>query len=200
MIVIGNVIIEYDYKNEFNGAFRYIQNLVGDNDIVSKNYVKVSVSSSNNQNPSTPVIDNTLGDTYWQSEDIENSWYEIDFVNNSFYLESYVLRMNIVDFYKEWEILGSNDGINYEVIDNQTDFAQPSGIVINKRFICKNPLTKRMFRYQPKGTRFRGDHYVTLHRIDFFGSFMSSHTHIISCLQNINHIYYPHCLFIFTLH
>ena len=173
MLSIGNVKIVYDQENEINGAFRYIQRITHETDIVSKNYVKVTVSSSNNENPSNPIIDNSDQITYWQSKDIDESWYEVDFLNNLFYLESYIFRMNKIDYFKEWKILGSNDGIHYDVLDNHTNYPMPDIEVLNRRFICQTPLTRRIFRYQTKGERYGGQHLTAFHRFDIFGSFVA---------------------------
>ena len=175
MLIIGNVPIIYNENSPLNGSFAYIQKISGTEEIVKENYIKVSVSSSSNQNIELPITNQTF-DTLitWYSRNEENSWYEIDFLNNFFYLESYLIRNHGQDFFREWKILGSNDGINYQEVDHKTDFQKPSETHINILFNCSKPATFRIFRYIPIGTRYLGDYYLFFHRLQFYGSFMDA--------------------------
>ena len=188
MITIGTVPIPFDPERFLNGAFAYIQNITHETDIIKNNYIKLSVSSSINGNLKVPINQKDIENVYFQSSNEVGSWYEIDFINNFFYLETYLLRARAHDFFSEWKIYGSNDGKNYQIVDEIFDFPYPNGDFVNLNFTCKYPSTNRIFRFVPNGLRYGNDNITIIHRIEFFGSFISSrliHNESIKNWQNI---------------
>ena len=84
---------------------------------------KVDVLANSNNDPRYPIITESTTTLAWCSQNIENSWYEVFFNNNSFYLESYSIRTYYHDFFSEWEVYGSNDGYQgFKVDELDTEF------------------------------------------------------------------------------
>ena len=186
MVLIGEVEIPFDSNKPFNGAFKYIQNVTQQNDIVFYNYIRVSVPSAINQYISDPITNITATTHAWESQPKEGSWYEIDFLENCFHLEKYVLRAHSHDFFEEWNMLGSNDGVHYDTVDHVSGFKEPSGnTFVNQFFECSNPLTKRIFRYVPKGPRFyqHNEYASVIHKLEFYGKFTKYCVNNLKCTQ-----------------
>ena len=95
-----NTHISYSSSKPLNGAFKYIQDKTGVEDIVSKQNIKVSVSSTGSTNWKMPVIRKDLDNVYFETQSVQNSWYEVDLLDNYFNIERYVLRINRDDFFK----------------------------------------------------------------------------------------------------
>ena len=172
MVVVGNVPIPYDESNPLNGSFAYLQKITNIEDIVFNKIVKVTVSSIENSNLAIPIIEKNESNVFWLSQPKESNFYEVDFVDNFFYLESFVIRVRGPDFFRNWRILGSDDGINYETLYNATNYQKPSDDYENFHFDCTKKAAKRIFRYETFGNRFDGDTRTYLHRLQFYGRFV----------------------------
>ena len=183
-VKVGNVNIPFKQNDVFNGAFKYLQTLSGTENIC-QNIVKVSASSTQGGRTELPII-RTDEDTsiFWYSQNEKVGWYEIDFKNNKFYLESYVIRDHAQDFHSTWKILGSNDGLKYDVVDEITNYQKPSGTYVNLNFTCKYPKARRIFRFYKDGSRFVNDYLLIFHRLEFFGRFVESRHNLCSYKQN----------------
>ena len=176
MLKFIDVDIPYNEEEPLHGAFYYIQQQTNQNDIAEKGYVKVSVSSIEKgyNNWVLPIIKKDTTNEFLPTDNVENSWYEVDLLNNYFLLNRYVIRMNKADYFSEWEIKGSLDGVNYFTVDHQTDFKQPSETIHTSNFSISNPKIIRVLRYCPIGKRFGGNNQLIIHRLELFGKFVSS--------------------------
>ena len=152
-MISSNVKLRYNPNDPLNGAFTHLQNVFGRSDI-NNGIVKINASSTV-QNLYNPVVirDFTNG-LYWCSNDENGSWYEVDFLQNYFYLKSYVIRTYSHDFFEKWQVLGSNDGVHFDVVDDVTDFEKPTADMHNIHFVCKYPKIRRIFRIVANGKRF----------------------------------------------
>ena len=188
------------YENSpLDGAFTYMQKAFNKVNI-NEGFVKINASSST-QSSESPVIKRNMGtDNFWGSDDENGSWYEVNFLKNSFYLTSYEIRDHPQDFYSAFQVLGSNDGQNFDVVDDVKDFERPNGDTnVNVLFRCKYPKRRKIFRIVTKGVRFYGDHRFYIHRLEFYGIF-NSNPFMNSCQRcnNMLHssIWYILCLII----
>ena len=182
MVIVGNVPIPYDSAHPLNGSFAYLQKITDIKDIVFNKIVKVRVSSTNNSNLAVPLIEtNETANIFWLSKDIDSNFYEVDFVDNFFRLESFVIRFHKNDFMSQWSILGSNDGIHYETLFNASDYRSNINGYGNFHFNCSKIATKRIFRYETHGVRKVNDYYTYLHRLQFYGSFIDPTLMVKTC-------------------
>ena len=173
-MITSNIKFRYNSNDPLNGAFTYLQKEFNKEDI-HEDIVKINASSTE-KNLYNPIIRRDLASgTYWQSKNESRSWYEIDFLQNNFYLKSYLFRTYSWDFFEEWQVLGSNDGTNFDVVDDVTDFKEPTEERHhNILFKCKYPKMRRIFRIVANGKRFYGDYKFIIHRLEFYGMFVSS--------------------------
>ena len=178
-------------NNYFDGAITYLQTIYG-TDLVSKNIIKINVMNPGNAFQNIPVTkrddNNTNINNYYYSTDEEFSYYEIDLLNKSFHLESYSIRCNQQDFFSQWEIQGSNDGIHYTTVDYVEDFEEPTQEHHSQHVICKYPQTVRYIKYQTKDKRFGGDFVLYLYRIEFFGYFVPQIKQKCTCVNSFQFI------------
>ena len=190
-----NVDIPFNEHEPLQGAFAYIQNQTNCTDIVPQKYVKVSVSSAEKSNWEIPIINKTDENSYFPTNDINGSWYEVDLLDNYFLLDTYVIRTNQIDYFKEWKILGSLDGANYFQIDHQQNITPPSEGVHTSNYTLQEPRIIRVFRYAPIGTRYEGNHQLIIHRLELFGKFVKYRApySTILCTQTTT-IYLYYCL------
>ena len=198
-MITSNVKIRYNQNEPLNGAFAYLINKFKDQNI-SEGIVKINVSSTNNKHL-VPVIrrDFITDLEYWRSDPINGSWYEVDFLQNNFYLKSYVIRDGERDFFEKWQVLGSNDGIHFDLIDDVKDYPAVSTFnYVNISFKCKYPKTRRIFRIVANGKRAANDYHFVLHRIEFFGEFVMFRPDFMKTCKCKN--YNSHLLFYFIVY
>ena len=131
----SNDNVEYDSSYPLHGAFYHIQEVTKTDDIAAAQYVKVSVSSSQTTNFTLPILKKDESDSYFQTQVIENSWYEVDLIHNYLIINRYVLRANKIDYFKEWDILGSLDGVKYFVIDHQENISTPTSTLYTSDYL-----------------------------------------------------------------
>ena len=170
-MITSNVILRYNSNDPLNGAFTYLQKKFNKEN-VHENIVKINASSTE-QNLYNPVIRRDfINGTYWRSKDENCSWYEVDFLQNKFYLKSYVIRNYYLDYFEKWEVLGSNDGKQFDLVDDVKDFQKTAKALHNLFFKCKYPKIRRVFRIVANGKRFSGDYKFVIHRLEFYGMFV----------------------------
>ena len=163
---------------------------------INEKIVRIN-SSSSEQNLYNPVIKRDFAiNNYWESKDENGSWYEVDFQQNLFYLKNYFIRAATGDFFSKWQVLGSNDGVNYDVVDDVTDFEKPTTDKLV--FKCKYPKVRKIFRIVTNGKRFTGDSQFVIHRLEFYGSFISS-PFVRTCkINHKNELYYAFMISLFV--
>ena len=167
--MITNFDLKYQSGSTLNGAFTYLQNYYGRTDI-HNGIVKINVSSTNgNHDKTTPIVKRDIGDGTWGSISENGSWYEVDFLKNKFYLEGYFIRAHPHDFFPNWQVHGSSDGENFDVVDDVSGYTQPSSY--DNYFRCKYPKQRRIFKIITSGTRFYGDFMFHIYRLEFYGRF-----------------------------
>ena len=186
-MITSNVRFTYKQSDTLNGAFTYLQKKFNTINIHEK-IVKIN-SSSSEKNLYIPVTNrDCVTDIYWNSKNENGSWYEVDFQQNLFYLTNYFIRAAAHDFFSKWQVLGSNDGVNYDVVDDVTDFKEPT--TDNLVFKCKYPKVRKIYRIVTNGKRFAGDYIFHMHRLEFYGSFVSS-PFVKTCkINHMNKLYY----------
>jgi len=185
-MISSNVNIRYNPNDPLNGAFAHLQKVFKRSDI-NNGIVKIT-ASSNIKNLNNPVVLKNFDiDEHWYSEKVNGSWYEVDFLQNNFYLKSYVIRNFYHEFLAKWQVLGSNDGVNFDVVDDVTDFEEPSEGYHNIHFVCKYPKMRRIFRIVGNGKRFYGDYHFVIHRLEFYGMIISSIPGLCITRKSINH-------------
>ena len=187
---ITNVHLTYNAKDPLNGAFTYLQKAYNKIDI-SDGIIKISARGSTSQNMNYPIVNRDLGSGYWRSSEGNGSWYKVKFLKNNFFLESYFVRAWQYDFFSNWTVLGSNDGIKYDVVDELINFKVPSSW--NNHFVCKYPKARRMFKIVTNGKDFNNFYRFHIYRLEFFGKFVDP------IINSVNNYHFQHRLLILLL-
>ena len=151
----------------------FLKKLKGD-DLCNNGIIEVTASSFIDGYVPSNVLKDDNSD--WVSEDVKNSWIQIDFKTRSVSLESYSLRSYWGP--KSWKIEGSNDMNTFTLIDqrdNNDDFNKGLKSVIKHYNVNSSEDQMRSrFRYiritQGDDGRWGNDHYFRLARVEFFGS------------------------------
>ena len=158
------------HQEQDDNFFGILNGLSNNNliDLIQSGLIQITASSDNGNIPNN-VLKND--NSYWISNNVQNSWIQFDFKSTVISLVSYSLRSAYEP--KSWKIEGSNDSINFTLIDqrsnNTNDFKH--GQYIEKHYHVNGSQDK--FRYiritQGDDGRVANDHYFYLYRVEFFG-------------------------------
>ena len=114
-------------------------------------------------------IENGL-ETYFESNNSETEhWYQIDFLSFHVGVTGYTLRMRVDHYHPEWWLLGSQDNIEWKIIDHQTMQAIPQ--INYNTFTLKQSVEYRSYRLKVNSNCFNETlgWQLLLGSIEFFG-------------------------------
>jgi len=169
---------EFPFKSDlFSGIFDGLSKKLGRN-LADSSDVDVTASSIVNNNPvgsygPKNVLKNDS--SYWQSQNLPNSWIQFDFQQRKVSITSY--SMNDYFRVKSWKVEGSTDGSTFEIIDNKVDTTDFQNS--NQQF--NDPRAQKNFPVQPNNKYYRyiritstsknwnNSDYFILFRVEFFG-------------------------------
>jgi hypothetical protein len=154
-------------NNEFSGFVSHVQeNLLN----------RISVDSSTPYNSDHIPIRafNWSNNFPWASRGNEYGWISFSFIQNPFYITHYQLKQRTdynVSFLESWVFEGSNDGVNWSIIDRRNN---PTGFVSKgqiKLFECHSGNFKH-FRITSNTI----NTVVTIQRIEVYGFYCNTET------------------------
>ena len=159
---------------DFNGILRkltYItkhQNLYKDRDIV----LSVSSTLSSSSNVSVTIDYHDPKNTYWISNNEQNSWYQIDLRNYKVKLTGYDYKAAIFNFFERWTVEGSDNGVNWTKVDEQTFDISNDTKKKTYYFDCNQNINKAFtyFRLTVDGNRGYDENFLfAIYRFDIYG-------------------------------
>ena len=172
------VEILYHEDARYNGVFKYLQRVYKKENIYKSGKINITGSDSlhgsvaESKGIEWPLITKDDKDTFWKTKLGDEKWYQIDFKNNLFVLKGYEYKAFHGDFFAEWYLNGSLDGVNYEIIHHITDFKEPDEDFLCKYFEISETLKPyRYFKFIPVGKSVSLCNYLSIHRIEFYGTF-----------------------------
>ena len=173
MIILGSKFCPYDDQNKLDGIFNYFRSQVGDIFYDQKGLITMS-ASTNEAIAKYVLINNNSESFYWSGDGVGN-WIEVGFGKNKVKISGYTFRSFGRDFLTKWEVAGSNDGVNWNVIDTKTFSSMPTDVLDNRYFKIDKELKYKRIRFISRGPRFGSDFKNTffIHRIELFGDFYS---------------------------
>jgi hypothetical protein len=83
----------------------------------------------------------------WCSNGKENGYFGVDFNESRILLESYIYRAHSRDFQPPWQVLGSNDGVNWDIVCFYKAFQQPSDAFHTLNFPCNASKPYRIIKH-----------------------------------------------------
>ena len=110
--------------------------------------------------------------SHWVSGDTGNEWFQVDFgVGNQVTIRSYMLQSNRDNYTtatSKWQLLGSNDGTTWTVLDNVTGWSWGAGRIYDNvgpcapclRSIAGNSAPYRFYRFNFPGGE--GNYYFNI--------------------------------------
>ena len=138
--------------------------------------IKVNYSSTNGDHPPESIIkgnDQLNGTNYFHSLD-ENctSWVEVEF-ENEWIIPCSIVIADSGNIYRlrNWNVEASQDGLNYDIIDSQTNYTKFQTMYQIEAFHIKRKSNKpyRIFRIQQTGPMSNSTMNLRLGRIEIFG-------------------------------
>lgn len=156
---VKNKVINAKFEgNELSGIISYLKRKFG-NELVKNGELKLSCGGQTSSIiPLTNIIkydeENInkycCNDNGMTPSSENDSWIEFDFIKRKIKLTSYTLRTgnNVSNSYykpKSWRIIGSNDKINWCVLDHQVNNQLLNGIHKMHRFECEK--SENYYRY-----------------------------------------------------
>ena len=147
--------IEYNAESPFNGILHNIYykenkiNLLGSVSLVASSYEQ-----------SLDVykiigVNNTDYDTYFETENCNNSWIQFEFNKIKVVITNYSYRTLKQDFHNEWELQGSNNNISWDPIDHRNIELSNNNSLVTKDLNCNkgNTNSYSYIRLQSLGKR-----------------------------------------------
>ena len=190
--MISSIYFPYESGcDKLKGILSYIREKAG---IDNLNRYVVSRGSKSNQNYNADNI--VLGESF-AGQEPDYNWCEVDFQKGRIWITNYTWRANTIDFFKKFQVLGSDDGIHWDIIDERETTFDTSNPTISKTFNCKNPLTRRIIKIHPLDTTWNNNRALWIHKLEFFGFYFSSKDVPIQRSCKIYHII-SHFTYMFT--
>ena len=189
---------EFPFKSYlFSGIFDGLSQKLGRN-LADSSDVDVIASSIYQSYGPKNVLKNDS--SYWQSQNLPNSWIRFDFKERKVSITSY--SMNVYNRVKSWKVEGSTDGSTFEIIDNKVDTTDFQ----NSNCYFNDPIHQKNFPVQPNNKYYRyiritstskcwyNNDYFYFYRVEFFG-FRENQCQ--TCMWYSNH-FSIHCLISWT--
>ena len=179
-------IFNCDFEgNELSGIISCIKQMTGSD--FDENIIKLSCGGTVDQNyPLTNIIKYEQGHVndyfynFLMPPQKDDGWIEFDFKNKRINVASYTIRTNGNREYlyhpKSWKIIGSNDQINWDLIDLQNESFVLNGANKQHRFICQNSNKYYQYIRYVEINTFPNNYYnnyICLSCVEFFGSISS---------------------------
>ena len=186
-------IVRYNENNQFDGIFNFITKYTKEDDLHSSNHVHIFVSSNGTaggyqRDLRVPIgYENKERIYYWISEDIENSWYAIDLRGFKLRLDSYVYKASERDFFKRWEILGSNDNIEWtSLCQHENPFNDPQTNLYTFHGICnENRNMFSIFKIKVYENRYYDRCQFAIYGLEFYGELYSKYDVLTNCAKHV---------------
>ena len=154
-------------KESFKGIICHLREECGGN-VHQKGIIEITASSTCNRQ--CHQVTDYGWNSYFNTQDEENSWVRFNFKTRRVYLASYSLKSGIWHLLR-WVIEGSNDGSEWKVIDSR-DTKDLDGHYFVKTFKC-NQGNNEFYRYlrlfQPARGNCRDGSELELSEVEFFG-------------------------------
>ena len=170
-----------DPDQPLNGILAYIRTIVGISDVT--NFVKAKGSKSE---PQYNAINLVLGNDSFAGKEPDYNWLEIDFLKGRVWLTNYTWRATALDLFKEFQVLGSDDGHHWDVIDKKETVYEEGNPTRNRMFTCTNPLTRKKIRFDPLTTTHNNNNFFWVHKLEFFGFYFTEKDIPFGKKTNIN--------------
>jgi hypothetical protein len=152
----------------FDGIFARLSNDCAGN-VHERGLVKITSSGDGQGSPWE--VTNPDWNSHWWGCGSDTPWICFDFVERSVALTDYSLKAAEIrfDFLRKWEIEGSNDGSNWNRIDEQTTRELCQANAVNSWHIGHRGAYYRFLRLRQTGVNSGGTMNLNLTRIEFFG-------------------------------
>ena len=165
------VAIVINIPTNTKGIVLWIANHLHVENLIEEGLINVSADSSyeGNSNINAP-LEMEEGRIQWWGSGRDNilHYYEVDFKFFKPYVTSYSMNILTAHYVKKWDMIGSNDHINWEIIDYQELTSEPQETF--NIFNCSNPGIYRYIRIQSNQTNFDNQSALTLQDYRFYGS------------------------------
>lgn len=165
----SNNNFNYVEGHEFEGIFNYLNNI---NKSLANFKGLVYISSNGDErNHAFNLIDKNFDDYFYPHPD-ENSFVKFDFINHKVSLRNYSLRSKNIFFNKliNWEIEGSNNGINWDKIDER-HINEWYGVDNISTYSVLNHNFYQYIQIRLRGPASNNDYLLALTNIEFFGEY-----------------------------
>ncbi|EAY18748.1 F5/8 type C domain containing protein [Trichomonas vaginalis G3] len=160
----------YDDKKEWNGIIQYLWRKNNENPH-NAGLIFIGVSSTYNGVHQQSVIDLSW-DNYWYSTNEKNSYFSVDFLKMLVVPRSVEIRNGKSGYsLKSWVIEGSNDGINFDILDEHESCLDFKPKYTTKVYQLNNPDNKeyRIIRLRQTSVNNNGSMALELSRFEIYG-------------------------------
>lgn len=173
------VTFEYNGNNELNGIIRYLTNKVGQN-IHDSGTIEVTTNSFNSDSyHQKNLLDLDKDNTFWSLNNGRSAWICFGFKEMKVNLSAYTIKTGSggkgSSHVKNWVMEVSDDGANWEIVDEHTDYEGLNGSNLIKTFDVKPSNFSRYCRFRHTGDYWGySSVYLVIKSIEFFGKLQFS--------------------------
>ena len=159
--------------NNFDGIFNYLKKKNNSNNIHDNGIINLTGSSVYQNMIPKNILENN-NSLYFESNNIENDYFLVEFKENKIMLNGYSINSstNTGNTLKSWKILGSNDCSNWDELDDQNNFIEFKNKEISKYFQCKTQKIKfyKFIKVQFTAPTWNDTWYISLGQLELFGN------------------------------
>ena len=128
--------------------------------------------------------DTFVSSNYFQTGNKPNSWIQFEFNSLQVSIMSYTYRTRQHDFHEKWYLLGSNDNLTFEIIDERENSGYPSqneNEIETRHYSCNQGNTKaysyiRLYSDTQRSDYYDGQYRIPLYGFELYGQAFSSFT------------------------
>ena len=157
-------------NGSINGIFRYLSKVSRTPNLHGSSLIRISYDSFVDTTSYTYPIGYEESDKnsfFVSSGSSGEHWYQIDLLSFRITIVAYTYQAEPIHYPKTWQILASDDGVNWEIINEPTLSIKPEKN--RNTFYLKEPKTTRILRMRTNSRRFDDAWDLTIKYLDIFG-------------------------------
>lgn len=163
--------------DKFDGIFSRIWKEFGGNPVANGNIIITETTNYMQNNVSRLIDPSHRDDGSWlcTTNSIQGGSFIIDFQDKRVSLNGYSLKAhstsacNLSMFPKSWQIQGSNDKVNWTLVDQQRNVGTLNSSLAEGNWSCNQSPPFQYFKIELIDTNYYGNYQLVLHAIEFFG-------------------------------
>ena len=156
-----------------NGLLQFVYDKKKSSFLIFEGSLEIKASSYE-ASPIYQIVskDNFVSSLFFETQNYPNPWIQFEFSSLQVSITSYAYRTREHDFHEKWYLLGSNDNLTFEIIDERENSGYPSqneNEIKTRHYSCNQGNTKAYSYIRLYSDTQRSDYYGEKYRIPLYG-------------------------------